>query len=152
MGSLLIPEHRACASGHCSACRREAVAGILRGFPACSSLGLIPVYDGTIYHAGFDLEEVEKALGGRRYRVFLSGLKEDFICNHRVYPEGHPDKNLRGTVPHCCRIRDLEEFLTAEPSVPQTIHLLSISDVQPVEGWANRLIAWLRRWRRKLRN
>jgi len=139
MDSLLSLEHRDCAGRHCPACRQKAVAGILRGFPACSSLGLIPVHDGKAYHAGFDLEDVEKALDRRRYRAFLSGLKEDFICNHRVYPEDHPDKNLRGTVPHCCQVRDLEEFLTAEPSVPQPIHSLSVSDVQPVEGWANRM-------------
>ena len=151
MDSLLIAEHRGCAGGHCGACRREASDGILHGFPACRALGLAPVFDGKAYHAGFDMEEVEKVLGERRFRAFLAGLKEDFICSHRVYPEDYPDKNLRGTVPHCCRVRDLEEFLSAEPAILEPVD-------PPISGEADaagllwkRLTGRLKRWRRKLR-
>ncbi len=151
MDSLLLLEHRGCAGGHCGACRQEAIRGILHGFPACTSLGPAPVYDGKAYHAGFDMEEVEKALGTRRFRAFLAGLKEDFICNHRVYPEDYPDKNLRGTVPHCCRVQDLEDFLTAEPEVSQPTDPPISTEADGTEPLWNRLTTWLRRWSRKLR-
>ncbi len=103
-------EHRNCAGGYCDACKQEAIANALRDFQHCAKVGLIPVHDGRGYHAGFDLEDVEKALGDK-FAAFHGSLTEDFVCGHRVHEDNHPEERLRGTAAHCCWAKDLEAFL-----------------------------------------
>ena len=104
-------EHQSCASGECFARLQEAIANVLRDFPLCRAAGLAPVRDGHGFYPGFDLEDVEKAIG-KSFLTFTKTLREDFVCHHRTHAFDHPDENLRGTVSRCCWARDLEAFLS----------------------------------------
>jgi hypothetical protein len=80
-------------------------------YPLAYALGLRPVSVGSYDHEGFDIDEVERKLGAKRFASLLDGLKEMFCCGHRNWPADHPDPARRNCEVHCVYARDLEVFL-----------------------------------------
>jgi hypothetical protein len=95
-------------------------------YPLSSGLGLKPVATGPgAQPAGFDIDEVEKALGGAAFQALLKadcfssgepkgrppGQIQVFSCGHRSWPQSHADPLRRGCEVHCIYADDLELFL-----------------------------------------
>lgn len=78
-------------------------------YPKSCALGLKPVDAGP----GFDMLELEKALGKDHYAALVTFLsdKSVFCCKHASYPKEHA---LAGYEVHCCYAYDLEKFLEAK--------------------------------------
>jgi hypothetical protein len=80
--------------------------------PRSTKLGLKPVTE----HPGYDMEEVQKALGGSfsKFQAFMAD-KSVFVCGHRIAPHTYTDGDGRQiTVDaevHCVYASDLEKFL-----------------------------------------
>jgi hypothetical protein len=84
-------------------------------YPLSTHLGLVPVSTAKdVEHAGFDIDEVEKALRPERFRKFSATLKQVFSCGHRSWPADHPEESKRNCEVHCVYAEDLEDFLAAE--------------------------------------
>ena len=76
-------------------------------YPKSSQIGLAPAANGDgVEHPGFDIEEVEKALGKERFEAFIAKVAQVFSCGHRV--------DDRGVEIHCAYAQDLENFLQGE--------------------------------------
>jgi hypothetical protein len=89
-------------------------------YPLSTHLGLVPVSTGKeVEHAGFDIDEVEKALRPERFQKFAATLKRVFSCGHRNWPadhrpDEHPEAYKNNCEVHCVYAEDLEDFLASE--------------------------------------
>lgn len=106
---------------------REAHPNFKATYQRADALGLIPVstFPG-VEHAGFDIDEVEKALGPERFQAFMAGTDyssgvgqrpgpiQVFSCGHRNWPTDHTVPSRRGCEVHCVYAADLEQFLASE--------------------------------------
>ena len=97
----------------------EAHPNFKAQYPLSTKLGLHPIttgkdmrnFSGIVQHGGFDIDEVETALGALRFAFFMSGVKEVFSVGHRIWAADHVEKHKRNAEVHGIYAHDLEAFL-----------------------------------------
>jgi hypothetical protein len=91
-------------------------------YPLSTALGLHPVTTGKdlrnfsdiVQHEGFDIDEVQKALGSAKFAAFAKTLTQVFCCAHRNWPANHVEAHKRNCEVHCVYADTLEQFLQKE--------------------------------------
>lgn len=95
--------------------RRIIPAPVFRSmYPLSHALGLKLVSVNGYDVEGFDVDEVEKKFGPRRFAALLVALKNVFCCGHRNWPDNHPDPLRRNCEVHCVYACDVEAFLNEQ--------------------------------------
>lgn len=94
----------------------QRLAAFYQRYPVTRTLKIQPVGWGDRganggLHDGFDIDDVQSALGPVRFKLLTSGLKQVFCCGHRNWPTSHADPNKAGAEVHCIYASDLERFL-----------------------------------------
>ena len=98
-------------------------------YARAAALGLKPVQTASdVQHAGFDIDEVQKALGAARFAKLIEGKSytsgvpvgrapgaiQVFSCGHRSWPGDHAEPHKQNAEVHCIYAQDLEQFLAEE--------------------------------------